>query len=55
MNFAYNRQEQLPPLAWLAVFTKDSETVEVSCGDAVVCTEEWFAAGVGWRPEEGRL
>lgn len=50
MNFLYNRKSELPPLAWLAVMTKEADSVDVFCGDAVVTTDSWFAAGV-WDGE----
>ena len=46
IGFVYNRLAELPPLAWLAVFTHNSDTVEVSCGSAVVTTPSYFVAGV---------
>ena len=46
MNFLYNINEQLPALAWLAIISKNDETIKVSCGEAVVTSNEWFAAGV---------
>lgn len=50
MNFLYNKKSELPPLAWLAVLTKEADSVDVFCGDAVVTTDNWFAAGV-WDGE----
>lgn len=50
MKFLYNKNSDLPALAWLAVFTKGSDFVEINCGDAVVTTEDWFVAGV-WDGE----
>ena len=44
MNFVYHKKSELPPLAWLAVVTKGADVVEVNCGDAVVTSDEWFAA-----------
>ena len=46
INFKYRKQINLPPLAWLAVFTKNTDTVEVICGDAVVTSPLYFVAGV---------
>lgn len=46
MNFLYNKKTELPPLAWLATLTKGTDSIEVSCGNAVVTTDDWFAAGV---------
>lgn len=46
MKFLYNINNQLPALAWLATISKNDATIEVSCGEAVVTTDEWFAAGV---------
>lgn len=46
MKFLYTIDNHLPALSWLAVLTKGSETVEISCGNAVVTTDNWFAAGV---------
>lgn len=46
INFKYIKQTKLPPLAWLAIFTKDFDTVEVICGDAVVTSPIYFVAGV---------
>ena len=53
MNFVYHKKSELPPLAWLAVVTKGADVVEVNCGDAVVTSDEWFAAGV-WDGELDR-
>lgn len=46
MTFLYNINKQLPALAWLATISKNDETIKVSCGEAVVTSNEWFAAGV---------
>lgn len=46
MRFVYTQMTKLPPLAWLTIFTEDSNTVEVSCGDAVVTSPSYFVAGV---------
>lgn len=51
MRFEYYINNQQPALSWLAVITKGSDVVKVHCGNAVITTEEWFAAGV-W---DGRL
>lgn len=50
MIFIYNKESGLPALAWLAVMTRGTNSVEVRCGDSVVTTENWFAAGV-WDGE----
>lgn len=46
IKFVYTKMTKLPPLAWLAIFTEDSDKVEVNCGDAVVTSPSYFVAGV---------
>ena len=46
MNLKYIENKQLPPLAWCAVISKKSETVEVTAGCMVECMENGFVSGV---------
>ena len=46
MEFKYIVNKQLPPLAWLSVFTKNSNEIKVYCGSAVETFDDYFVAGV---------
>ena len=43
MQFKYNINNQLPPLAWFALIAGD--TINVECGNAVACNDQFFVSG----------
>ncbi len=46
MRFVYTAVPHWPPLAWLAICRRGSESIEVFCGGAVETTDEWFCEAV---------
>ena len=50
MKFVYKLIEELPALAWLAQFKKNTDEILVVHGPKVECHSEFFVSGV-WEGE----
>lgn len=45
MKFQYQKNEQIPKLAWCAYLNRDEDIIYVECGENVECNASWFVEG----------